>query len=106
MLGMLSEKCGHLLRTAELVEAAIEDDLLVNVEEPAGVFSDAPGIMGYQEDRSSGIPVQILHQPVEMLPGLGVQGGCRFIEDEQLRAVHHRPRQKHPLLLAAREVPY
>lgn len=51
MLGKMTEVSAHFLRLAEVGEAPVKNDLLIQIQELVGIFSDLCRVMGDQNDR-------------------------------------------------------
>ena len=90
---------GDLGERALLGHPAVFDD-----EELVGQGGRFDGVVGDQEARS-GVAAQLLAQEAAQLgSGRGVDGGERFVEEEQRRFGGQGPGQGHPLGLAAGEL--
>ena len=61
-------------------------------------------IVGDVDERDAGPPLQVLQLPPHPLAELRVEVRQGLIEQEDLRLDHQAPRQRHTLLLAAREL--
>ena len=83
---------------------ALDDASGVHREHAVGDLGDHAEVVGDEHD---GGPVVVL-QPCEQVEQLGlhrhVEGGGRFVGDQQLRPQGQRHRQHHPLAHAAREL--
>ena len=89
-----------LKRSADLLGAAgIHDDHAVRQGHRFHL------IMSHVEAGSSQAPVQGLQLGAHLHPELGVEVGQRLIEQEHRGLAHDRPAHRHPLPLAARELP-
>ena len=60
--------------------------------------------MGHQHERRAPLPVQLLHQLDDRLAGGCIEVAGRFVGEQNSGAVYERPGERHPLLLASREV--
>ena len=63
-----------------------------------------PTVVGDHDDASIGSEGALLQQLEGMMPRLGIERGCRFVADDQLRVVDEGPGDSHALLLTAREL--
>ena len=82
----------------------VEREQLAVVHDPdaVGELGRLVHVVGRQHERDA--CVAELPQPVpEKEPGGGIEAGRRLVEKEHLGRVHQRPRDHHPLRLAARE---
>ena len=61
-------------------------------------------VMGDQHDRFALFHVQALEKGHDLVGGFTVQVARRFIRKKNLRIRHDRPRNRHALLLSAREL--
>ena len=61
--------------------------------------------MGHHDNGHALLLIQIGQGLIEILGGGGVQPGDGFIQNQQLPCGAQRPRQQHPLLLTAGEIP-
>ena len=91
-------------RSAAAGRDVVHQLALVEVQDPAGALG-GQGVVGDHDDRLVELAVELLEQ-LEDLAGAGaveVAGG--LVGDEQVGVGHDRPRDRHALLLAARELP-
>ena len=61
--------------------------------------------MGDHHQRRSQFPVEFEHQRHHLLAGRVVEAAGRLVREQQRRLLHEGPRQRHALLLAARQHP-
>ncbi len=69
------------------------------VAEPFGLFDVVRG----QQNRAL-VALQVLDQLVNLQAHLRVEARRRLVQKQHLRIVHQRQRQRHPLLLPARQL--
>ena len=59
-------------------------------------------VVRHQDDRRPTFSVMLAHNVFDQPDVVGVEIGCRLVEQQHGRVYHQRPRQCHPLHLAAR----
>src|SRR5918999_3964178 len=88
----------HLLR-----RALLEDHAVVDERHAVGDLAGEAHLVGDHDHRHPVLGEQA-HHPKHVADELRVERRRRLVEEHQLRAHGHRPRDRHPLLLAAREL--
>ena len=89
----------HLLRRCGLQQPAA-------VEHPHEIAQQAgvSGVVRHQHGGDGALTQQCSQNPAQGGAGLGVDGGERLVEQQQVGRSNQRPRQRHPLALAAAEL--
>ena len=62
-------------------------------------------VVGHVDEGDAELAVELLELELHLLSQLQVECAQRFVEQQHPRAVHERPRERHPLLLSAGELP-
>ena len=90
----------------EILRISFLGDLAIVEEDDA--IGDVPGkgeLMG-DDDHGHAVPGKILHDLEDLSDHLGIQGGCRFVEEHDVRIHDQGAGNSHPLLLSAGEGPW
>src|SRR4030042_1057455 len=101
MLGKGAEVSFHFLRLAEIREASVKNDLLVQIQELTCILADMRRVMRDDDEGNALILVQLFYQSKKMFASLGVQSGARLVQDEQFRIGDQGTREEDPLLVGA-----
>ena len=75
---------------------------IFHMEDPVCILIDAR-IMGDDQDAALLIEYVLFYEGDDHLPGVTIQGGGRFVENQDLGTADDRAIDGHALLLAARE---
>jgi len=76
---------------------------VIHVDNAITVFEHA-AIVRHNDDGAVGIKADLPHELHHRLTGFGIQGGRRFVTNEQPGRMDQGPGDRHPLLLAAGEL--
>src|SRR5690625_3239640 len=83
----------------------LDDPARLHHHDVIGVLLDDGEVVGDQQDREAELPAEGVEQLEHLGLHRGVQGRGRLIGDQQVRFEGERPGDRHPLLLASRELP-
>ena len=89
----------ELLGSADLLDAA-----LVHHRDPVGHHQRLVLVVGHEHERDPHALLQVLELDLHLLAQLGVERRHRLVEQQQLGLEHERARERHPLLLPARDL--
>jgi hypothetical protein len=84
VLGGRAEVVGHARGVAEIVEGAVENNALVDVEQARGEGADGGAVVGDEQEGGFLLAVEAGEQGVELFAEGGVERGGGFVEDEQV----------------------
>ena len=81
----------------------LDDPAILEMVDMIGKVDD-PRIVGHDDQRRMGPLDQVVEQRHDLDPILCIQIACRFIADDELRAMDHSSCDGNALLLASREL--
>ena len=87
-----------------LWRAALLDQAALHHRDPVGHRERLLLVMCHVQERDSDLALNALQLPLHLLSQFQVERAERLVQEQRLRAVHERPRQRHALLLAARQL--
>jgi len=106
VLRVKSELPLHFLRSAEIREFSGKYDGPVEIKERLGMFSGMRDIMRNHDDSEISFPTKRIKRRIETPARIGIECRRGLVQNKQIRISDRRPREKHPLLLTAGELPY
>ena len=84
---------------------ASKANTVVNAERTFGSIRRQLQIMGNHDNGHILLPIDLLEHGIKCHLGGCVDARSRLVQEQNLRAVHHGPSQKDPLLLPATKLP-
>ena len=85
---------------AGIERIAVGDDLSVpEIHDPCGILLRQLGVVGHHHHKP--VPGHLLEQIHDLDAGLTVQSAGRLVRQQNIRIVHQRPGDSHPLHLTA-----
>src|ERR1700694_4544138 len=104
LISRFMKRVGALLRYGDGRDGLVSDDLAVLEADLSLRLLGYVEVVRYDHDRDPVLLVEALQERDQLLRRLGVHGPRGLVEEDEGRLVDHRSRDRHALLLAARQL--